>query len=180
MRKYYSSFDNTRSMFNTRMYDELREEFPGITDEQDAYFTAKLTDSKVKPSERLEAYWDKKDALQQRYAQTVISFGRSLPTGPEIQKREDIPETLSLGAERLRDLESEQELPEYYGYDVNDWASLLSPQLFRLVEDWAFRGAELSRNAESSLKYELRDLRIDLNTARNLIRDAIRAGGGTE
>ncbi|KKL58293.1 hypothetical protein LCGC14_2226810, partial [marine sediment metagenome] len=174
MRKYYASFGNTKSMYMARMYDELREEFPGIEDEQDVYFTARLEDSKVKPSERLEDYWDKKDALQQMYAQTIISFGRMLPEGPKIEKRGDIPETLSLGEERLRDTEAEQDLPEYYGYTREDWASKMSPELFRLVEDWAFRGAKLSRNAESSLEYELRDMDIDMNTARNLIRDAIR------
>jgi hypothetical protein len=44
----------------------------------------------------------------------------------------------------------------------------------RLVEDWAFRGADLSSAAESSLAYALRGVGASPETAKHLIREAVR------
>jgi hypothetical protein len=181
LKKYYASFGNTKSMLNAEMYDRLEDEFPGIQMEQDAYWQAVSAGERIKPSDRLKAYWSKKDALEQEYTSLLLSFGRWLPEGGEVTlpKRtvEDLAK-LSEGAQQLADLELDKAgVPVYYQWNLQQWEQLMNPMLARLVQDWAFRGAPLGEDAQKNLEYALEPFGIDLEEAMMLIRDASEAAG---
>jgi hypothetical protein len=164
-------------MVNAEMYQILDDEFPGIQEESTAYYEARAVDPRAKPSDRLKAYWDRKSVLKHQYSALLVTFGRWLPEGVELPKRPDLPEQPSREQQALIDLKPGESVPVYYDWRWGDWAKLMEPSLERLVEDWAFRGAELSRNARSSLEFALEPFDIDLDVAMHLIRDEAEAAG---
>jgi len=177
LRKYYSTFGAGKSMYNSMMYDELEELFPKIEEEQQAYYDMKARGEKVKPSERLIAYWEKKGVLKEHYENLILSYGQFLPEGNPIEFRTEIKEeTLTESGKNLyeqaRDFEKAGE-PEYMNYEWSDWSQNMSPALQRVIADWAFRGNALSDSAESSLMYALGDMDISLPMARDLIRQSL-------
>jgi hypothetical protein len=177
LRKYYPSYGGVKSMVNAEMYARLDAEFPGIEAEQDAYYEARDAGKRVKASENLKSYWSLKRVLKHEYSALLVSFSRWLPTGVDLPKREVLPENLSKGQETLRDLEVGEERPQHYNWEWDDWSKLMNPTLQRLVQDWAFRGADLSENAETSLKYALEPFGIDIAEALHLMRDASKRAG---
>jgi hypothetical protein len=176
LRKYYSTYGQGKSMYNSRMWEELGQRFPNIEVEQQAFFDARAQGKKVKASDNLKAYWEAKGALEEHFENLLLTWGQTLPDGPSVNFRTDYPEErLTRTAEDIvgaGDFDK-QNVPEYMNYKWQDWAGRMSPALQRVISDWAFRGASLTEGAESSLEYAIKDLNISLPMARDLIRQSL-------
>jgi hypothetical protein len=183
MTKYYASYDNARAMLNSEMYDRLEAQFPNGRRMNDEFWAAKSAGKKVKASEELKAYWDNKHALEEIYGATLVSWGRHLPdTGAvEFPKRFDPnepPEDLSRGAQALSEAELDKaDKPVQYSWTWEEWERVMDPTTARLVQDWAFRGADLGEDAENNLEYLLESMRIDKDEALYLIQQAAQRSG---
>jgi hypothetical protein len=181
--KYYATYDNARSMLSSEMYDRLNAMFPGIQDEQTRYYDAKNAGGNVKPSDRLKDYWAEKRAMQTIYDSQLVAYGHHLPESGTVEfpKRFDPfepPEDLSEGAQELAGMDLDRAgVPIHYQWNWEQWAEIMDPTLARLVQDWAFRGAELGEDAERGLEYVLEPWGIDLGEAEFLIQKASREAG---
>jgi hypothetical protein len=184
MTKYYASFDNGRSMLNAEMWDRLDAQFPNGREMNDAYWAAKSAGENVKPSEELKEYWDQKHALEEIYGAKIVEWGRHLPDGPvDFPKRFDPnepPEGASRGTQELAQLELDKaNVPIQYQWTWADWERVMDPTTARLVQDWAFRGAQLPRAVEQDLEYILEGFGndLDLDQALYLIQQASDVAG---
>ena len=162
-------------MYNSMKYDSIADKFPDMQAEQQAYYDARARGEKVKVSDQLKAYWAYKDVMEEHYENLLLSFGRQLPEGPEINFRTDYPEEqLTQGAKDIVEAgELETDVPEMFGWQWKDFAQQMSPTLQRVVADWAFRGATLTNSAEKSLEYAFEDYNITVPMLRDLMRDAL-------
>ena len=179
MTKYYASYDNARAMLSSEMYDRLDAQFPNGRSENDAYWAARAGGEKIKPSAELKEYWTNKKALEEIYGAMLVSFGRHVPEAGtvEMPKRfdpnEEMPEGLSSGAEALAEMELDKGgKPVQYNWTWDQWEQVMDPTTARLVQDWAFRGAELGEDAEKNLEYLLEGMNIDIDEALYLLQQA--------
>lgn len=184
MTKYYASFDNGRNMLNSEMYDRLDAQFPNGRELNDAYWAARSAGQSIKPSEELKEYWDQKRALEEIYGAKIVEWGRHLPDGPmDFPKRFDPnepPEGISRGAQELSQLELyKAQTPIQYQWSWQDWERMMDPTTARLVQDWAFRGAELPQAVRGDLEYLLEGMggQIDLDEAMYLLQQAADQAG---
>lgn len=182
MSKYYASYDNARSMLNAEMYDRLDAQFPNGRQMNDEYWAARNAGQKVKPSEELKDYWAQKNAIEEIYGAKLVSYGRHLENvDVEMPKRFDpneAPEGLSRGAQSVSDMElNKANVPPQYRWSWDQWERVMDPTTARLVQDWAFRGAELPDSAYESLSYLLEGMNIDPDEALYLMQQASQGAG---
>ena len=187
LNKYYSSFGKAKSMMNAEMYDRLEAMYPGIVTEQDDYWKARSAGSGVKASDRLQEYWADKRAMEEIYDNQLVGIGRHIPKAGTVEfpkrfdpsdlEEQDIEE-LSRGEQALAGMTLDKgEVPEQYDWTWAQWEEVMDPTLARLAQDWAFRGAELGKDAQKNLAYMLEPMGIEVGEAMELMRQASKEAG---
>lgn len=178
--KYYASYDGVRAMARGEMFGRLDEMFPQAKEEQAMYFSAKDRGEKVKPSEMLLAYWKEKDAMEELYGYRMLAFGDRLPDGDTViipKRLIEQPERLSERQQEIYGYEARSLQPEFYSWDWAQWEQKIGdPVLARLTEDWAFRGAEFSRDMRKALQAVLGD-EVDIDEALPLLQSRAQEAG---
>jgi hypothetical protein len=178
--KYYASYDSLRSHMTAQIYDELEKEFgTDFWEVYDQYQELKLEDPKKakafkKAHPEIEAYQEAKDWQNKLQAERLASYAAKLPEGAPIPEfRPDIPDELTGTQEQIMGGFGGQEVPEYYDWPWAQWSQMLSPNMQRLVMDYVWNQEDLSYTVEQSLEYQLKDMDIDIDLAKALMRRAI-------
>jgi hypothetical protein len=182
MSKYYASYDGARAMLNAEMYDRLDAQFPNGRRLNEGYWAARSIGQKVKPSEELKEYWDNKHALEEMYGGVLVSYGHHLEdVDVQLPKRFDpntMPEGLSRGAEALAQQQLDKPgVPVQYQWTWEQWEQVMDPTTARLVQDWAFRGADLGEDARENLEWVLGAMNLDMDEALYLMQQASQKAG---
>jgi hypothetical protein len=182
MSKYYASYDNAQSMLKAEMFDRLDAQFPHGRRMSEEYFAARAAGQRVKPTEELKEYWDHKRAMEELYGLQLVSYGRHLENvDVEMPKRFDpneAPEGLPRGAQELAEMDLDKPgVPIQYKWTWAEWERIMDPTTARLVQDWAFRGAELGEDAEENLEYVLEGIGMDKEEALYLMQVAAQKSG---
>ena len=177
--KYYASYDQLRMMVTGMTYDKLDETYGADFHQMYAEYNElrlinpKAAKSFYKAHPEIKAYKTEKTYLKALNSERLIAFADRLPARtPSPVFREDIPEDITEAQAAVAQGFDQPNVPEYYEFQREDWAAFMTPALESLVVDWATRNEELSYTAEQSLEYQLRDLDININLAKQLIRAA--------
>ena len=179
--KYYASYDQLRMMATGMTYDELDKTYDGKFHQMYAEYnelrliSPKAAKAFYKAHPEIKQYKEDKAQLKAVAAERIISFGDRLPArtpSPEFREDMPLPEEQTTEQAAIAQGFDQPNVPEYFTFQREDWAAFMTPALESLVVDWATRNEPLSYTAEQSLGYQLRDLDIDIDLAKQLIRGA--------
>lgn len=185
--KYYGSFDNLSYIAKGNVYEKLDAKYgPEYDVVYSTYQEMKLSDPKAaakfyKEHPEIKEYGKDKAYYKALEAERLIMWGDRLPereAAPEWRPDIPQPEAMSPQQQQIYSGFGAEAQPEYYRFDRKEWEAYMSPAMINLVEDYALRNEELSYQAENSLEYQLRDLDIDIDLAKQLIRAAFQGRRG--
>lgn len=181
--EYYGSYGAVNSLLNAEQYDRIEERFgPDLWKTQQEYQELKLKDAKAatafkKAHPELAEYTAFKADTERATARTLLGYAKLLPDRPPMPEfREDIPESAQGTVQAIEQSFGDREVPEYFRWPWAQWASVLSPNMGELMLDYA-SGEDLSYTAEQALEYQLKDMGVDIDTAKELMVQSLRGSG---
>ncbi len=132
---YYGGLDKLRSYYEGKMYHRIGQELgQDIWDKWNVLYSYENTGQNEKASAyrkqhpELKKYSELKKKGLEEIQELILEFGDKLPEGEPTRLREDVGE--SIGAQQAQEY---VERPEEVGYTIQEWTSMLGPELTRLA-----------------------------------------------